>query len=53
MFYSTPSRYLKALHDADREWTTKSDDFFPYANNANSFWTGKKIVSGYLDEKCM
>ena len=48
MFYSTPSRYLKALHDADREWTTKSDDSFPYANNAYSYWTGNVVCNNSL-----
>ncbi|XP_055596638.1 lysosomal alpha-mannosidase-like isoform X1 [Uranotaenia lowii] len=40
VFYSTPSCYLKALHDADITWPTKSDDFFPYASDPHSFWTG-------------
>lgn len=40
LFYSTPSCYLKALHDADLEWTTKSDDFFPYASDPHAYWTG-------------
>ncbi len=39
-FYSTPSCYLKAANDAKKTWTTKSDDFFPYANDAHSYWTG-------------
>ena len=36
--YSTPSCYLKALYDdyvniyPDFEWSTKDDDFFPYAS---------------------
>lgn len=40
VFYSTPSCYLKALHNANITWPTKSDDFFPYANDAHSYWTG-------------
>ncbi|XP_058821108.1 lysosomal alpha-mannosidase-like isoform X2 [Topomyia yanbarensis] len=40
VFYSTPSCYLKALHDADITWPTKSDDFFPYASDPHAFWTG-------------
>ncbi|XP_063708825.1 lysosomal alpha-mannosidase-like [Culicoides brevitarsis] len=40
MFYSTPSCYLKALHDADVTWPEKSDDFFPYASDLHSYWTG-------------
>ncbi|XP_037910288.1 lysosomal alpha-mannosidase isoform X2 [Hermetia illucens] len=40
LFYSTPSCYLKALHDANEKWPTKSDDFFPYASDPHAFWTG-------------
>ncbi|XP_065090817.1 lysosomal alpha-mannosidase-like isoform X2 [Ochlerotatus camptorhynchus] len=40
VFYSTPSCYLKALHDADITWPTKSDDFFPYSSDPHAFWTG-------------
>ncbi|XP_062548691.1 lysosomal alpha-mannosidase-like isoform X3 [Armigeres subalbatus] len=40
VFYSTPSCYLKALHDADITWPTKTDDFFPYASDPHAFWTG-------------
>ncbi|XP_031623847.1 lysosomal alpha-mannosidase-like isoform X1 [Contarinia nasturtii] len=39
-FYSTPSCYLKALYDTNIAWPTKSDDFFPYASDPHSFWTG-------------
>uniref|UniRef100_A0A499FTU7 Alpha-mannosidase n=1 Tax=Anopheles arabiensis TaxID=7173 RepID=A0A499FTU7_ANOAR len=39
-FYSTPSCYVKAVHGADIEWPTKSDDFFPYESDYHSFWTG-------------
>ena len=40
MFYSTPTRYLDALHKAGLTWTLKSDDFFPYADCPWCFWTG-------------
>lgn len=40
MFYSTPACYLKALNDANQTWPTKSDDFFPYASDEKSYWTG-------------
>lgn len=40
IFYSTPSCYLKAVHDAKLQWSTKSDDFFPYASDPHSYWTG-------------
>ncbi|XP_055636185.1 lysosomal alpha-mannosidase-like [Toxorhynchites rutilus septentrionalis] len=40
VFYSTPTCYLKALHDAKLYWPTKSDDFFPYASDPHAYWTG-------------
>ena len=40
VFYSTPSCYLYALNQANRTWTSKRDDFFPYANSPHAVWTG-------------
>ena len=40
LIYSTPSCYLKALHDEDIMWPQKSDDFFPYASDPHAYWTG-------------
>ncbi|XP_017042898.2 lysosomal alpha-mannosidase isoform X1 [Drosophila ficusphila] len=40
LIYSTPSCYLKSLHDAGITWPTKSDDFFPYASDPHAYWTG-------------
>ncbi|XP_054258367.1 lysosomal alpha-mannosidase isoform X2 [Macrosteles quadrilineatus] len=40
LMYSTPSCYLKALNDEKLQWSTKQDDFFPYASDPHSFWTG-------------
>ncbi|XP_034247479.1 lysosomal alpha-mannosidase-like isoform X2 [Thrips palmi] len=40
LFYSTPSCYLKAVHDSNNTWTTKEDDFFPYASDPHAYWTG-------------
>jgi lysosomal alpha-mannosidase len=44
VFYSTPSCYIKAVNDEvnrkSLELTKKTDDFFPYASEAHSFWTG-------------
>ncbi|XP_069684640.1 lysosomal alpha-mannosidase-like isoform X2 [Periplaneta americana] len=40
VFYSTPSCYLKAVHDARKTWTTKLDDFFPYASDPHTYWSG-------------
>lgn len=38
--YSTPACYLKALHDSNEKWPTKSDDFFPLGNDPHTYWTG-------------
>lgn len=40
LIYSTPSCYIKAVHDSKKLFIAKSDDFFPYASDGNSFWTG-------------
>ncbi|XP_037710586.1 lysosomal alpha-mannosidase [Drosophila subpulchrella] len=40
IFYSTPSCYLNSLHQSMQSWPNKSQDFFPYAHEKNSFWTG-------------
>ncbi|XP_045902761.1 lysosomal alpha-mannosidase isoform X2 [Micropterus dolomieu] len=40
VLYSTPSCYLQELHRANLTWALKTDDFFPYADNAHDFWTG-------------
>ncbi|XP_054741908.1 lysosomal alpha-mannosidase isoform X2 [Anastrepha obliqua] len=40
LLYSTPSCYLKSLHDAGITWPTKDDDFFPYASDPHAYWTG-------------
>ncbi|XP_062846006.1 lysosomal alpha-mannosidase [Trichomycterus rosablanca] len=40
VFYSTPSCYLQELNQADLTWPLKTDDFFPYADDAYDFWTG-------------
>ena len=41
MFYSTPSRYLDAVHQAGLSWSVKEDDFFPYADQPYAYWTGE------------
>nr|CAD1820430.1 unnamed protein product [Ananas comosus var. bracteatus] len=38
--YSTPSIYTDAKHAANESWPIKTDDFFPYADDQNSYWTG-------------
>ncbi len=40
VFYSTPSCYLYALNNVNRTWTSKTDDFFPYAIYAHAYFTG-------------
>ncbi|RZF42310.1 hypothetical protein LSTR_LSTR003928 [Laodelphax striatellus] len=40
IFYSTPSCYIKSVNDANLNFTTKSDDFFPYRNDEKSVWAG-------------
>ncbi|XP_023330196.1 lysosomal alpha-mannosidase [Eurytemora carolleeae] len=40
VLYSTPSCYIKSLSEGKVEYPTKSDDFFPYASSADSYWTG-------------
>ncbi|KAM7251764.1 hypothetical protein ACFE04_023647 [Oxalis oulophora] len=58
-FYSTPSIYTDAKYAADEQWPLKTEDFFPYADRANAFWTGYftsrpalkryvRMMSGYL-----
>ncbi|CAG2110952.1 unnamed protein product, partial [Medioppia subpectinata] len=37
--YSSPSCYLKALNGLKRNWPIKLDDFFPYADAWNAYWT--------------
>ncbi|KAK7498337.1 hypothetical protein BaRGS_00010597 [Batillaria attramentaria] len=40
LLYSTPSCYAYQLYLTNRTWSTKEDDFFPYAHRAHTFWTG-------------
>ena len=52
IMYSTPSIYLDAVHQAGETWSVKTDDFFPYANDPWSFWTGyftsRPAFKGYV-----
>lgn len=56
--YSTPSIYTDAKNAANQLWPLKTDDYFPYADGANAYWTGfftsrpalkryVRILSGY------
>ncbi|XP_010679912.3 alpha-mannosidase isoform X2 [Beta vulgaris subsp. vulgaris] len=38
--YSTPSIYTDAKNVADETWPLKVDDYFPYADGENAYWTG-------------
>nr|AYV99640.1 venom polypeptide [Dolopus genitalis] len=40
IFYSTPSCYLKSLHDSNVKWPVKTQDFLPYSTDPHSFWSG-------------
>ncbi|XP_030461860.1 alpha-mannosidase At3g26720-like [Syzygium oleosum] len=56
--YSTPSIYTDAKNAANEQWPLKTDDFFPYADHPNAYWTGYftsrpglkgyvRVLSGY------
>ncbi|XP_047949898.1 probable alpha-mannosidase At5g13980 isoform X2 [Salvia hispanica] len=51
-FYSTPSIYTDVKHALDEPWPLKSDDFFPYADRENAYWTGyftsRPTSKGYI-----
>jgi hypothetical protein len=40
VFYSHPQRYTEYRAREHREWTLKTDDFFPYSDCAHCFWGG-------------
>ncbi|XP_006661627.2 alpha-mannosidase-like [Oryza brachyantha] len=56
--YSTPSIYTDAKHASNESWPLKYDDYFPYADSTNAYWTGYftsrptfkryvRMISGY------
>lgn len=56
--YSTPSIYTDAKYATNQSWPIKTDDFFPYADRENAYWTGYftsrpalkryiRVLSGY------
>ncbi len=51
-FYSTPTLYTNAKHAANLSWSTKDDDYFPYADSPHAFWTGyftsRPAIKGYV-----
>ncbi|XP_057868913.2 alpha-mannosidase isoform X2 [Cryptomeria japonica] len=50
--YSTPSIYADLKHAANESWPLKLDDFFPYADSENAYWTGyftsRPALKGYV-----
>ncbi|XP_056631268.1 lysosomal alpha-mannosidase-like [Diorhabda sublineata] len=40
LVYSTPSCYMKAVHDTNPSLQLKTDDFFPYSDYPHAFWGG-------------
>ncbi|KAI3500943.1 hypothetical protein L1887_36772 [Cichorium endivia] len=50
--YSTPSIYTDAKFAANEIWPLKTDDFFPYADKENTYWTGyftsRPAFKGYV-----
>lgn len=50
--YSTPSIYTDAKYAASQSWPLKTDDFFPYADHPNAYWTGyftsRPAFKGYV-----
>lgn len=38
--YSTPSIYTDVKNAANESWPLKTDDYFPYADKENAYWTG-------------
>ncbi|KAN0028185.1 hypothetical protein ACTFIV_010018 [Dictyostelium citrinum] len=52
LLYSTPSIYIDAVNAANVVWDVKTDDLFPYADDAYSYWTGyfvsRPALKGYV-----
>ncbi|KAK6127824.1 hypothetical protein DH2020_038426 [Rehmannia glutinosa] len=51
-FYSTPSIYTDAKYALNESWPLKLDDYFPYADRINAYWTGyftsRPTIKGYV-----
>ncbi|KAI8529281.1 hypothetical protein RHMOL_Rhmol12G0213400 [Rhododendron molle] len=56
--YSTPTIYTDAKYAEHQSWPLKTDDYFPYADRLNAYWTGYftsrpglkgyvRVMSGY------
>ncbi|XP_071696221.1 alpha-mannosidase-like [Rutidosis leptorrhynchoides] len=50
--YSTPSLYTDAKLASNVTWPLKTDDYFPYADGKDSYWTGyftsRPALKGYI-----
>lgn len=50
--YSTPSAYVKEVNQQGLNYSTKTDDFFPYSDGQHEFWTGyftsRVAIKGYV-----
>ncbi|CAM8896888.1 unnamed protein product [Rhodiola kirilowii] len=50
--YSTPSIYADAKYKENESWPLKTEDFFPYADHPNAYWTGyftsRPAFKGYV-----
>jgi hypothetical protein len=40
LVYSTPGIYTDAINKEGKSYPLKTDDFFPYADRQNAYWTG-------------
>ncbi|CAA3008839.1 probable alpha-mannosidase At5g13980 isoform X1 [Olea europaea subsp. europaea] len=51
-FYSTPSIYTDAKYALNESWPLKTEDYFPYADRVNAYWTGyftsRPALKGYV-----
>ena len=49
LIYSTPSTYFKVIKEVQSKWPVyENQDFFPYAENPYSYWTGYFSSRPYL-----
>lgn len=38
--YGRVSQYMEEIHELKKKYEEKKDDFFPYADEKDSYWTG-------------